>query len=257
MKDIFVGTSGWCYKEWNPAKSLEWYVENSRLNAIELNASYYRLPNPSQIENWLQKGASLRWSVKVHRAITHFHRFNQTAWESWKSFEALFKPLDSLIDFYLFQLPPSFEINNRNKLEDFFERSGLKHRFALEGRSEAWFSEEHEDWARQKGLTLVSVDAPDLPRRILRSNDTVYFRLHGREKWYFYEYERKELREIADAVQSADADKIYFFANNAEFMLHDAQAFSTLLKAKHFGSAGSSPKWSDAYSGKSYTGGGA
>ncbi len=229
MRDIYVGTSGWSYKEWNPSESLDWYVQNSRLNAVELNASYYRMPTETQVKNWVEKGNHLRWSIKVHRAITHFHRFNQTAWESWQSFQSAFKKLDPQIDFYLFQLPPSFEIDQRKLLEDFIHRSKLGHRFALEGRTNDWFTTEHEDWAKDLGITLVSIDAPQLPRKILRSNDTVYYRLHGRDKWYFYNYERKEMKQIIDAIQSADADKIYFFANNAQFMLKDARIASALL----------------------------
>lgn len=229
MRDIHVGTSGWSYKEWNPSNSLDWYVQNSSLNAIELNVSYYRTPTENQVNNWKEKGSSLRWSIKVHRAITHFHRFNQTAWEHWQAFESVFKELDSQIDFYLFQLPPSFEIDQRKSVEDFIVRSNLGHRFALEGRTKDWFTAEHEDWAKYLGITLVSVDAPQLPRKILRSNDTVYYRLHGRDKWYFYDYERREMKEIIDAIESADADKVYFFANNAQFMLQDARIASALL----------------------------
>lgn len=229
MKDIYVGTSGWYYKEWNPNKTLDWYVQNSRLNAIELNASYYRLPSPEQVQAWVSKGSSLRWSVKVHRAVTHFHRFNQSAWESWKSFESIFQELDSRIDFYLFQLPPSFDISQRKVVEDFILQSKLGARFALEGRTDDWFSSEHEDWAKELGITLVSIDAPDLPRKILRSNDSIYYRLHGRDKWYFYDYPRKEMKEIVDAIQSVESDRIFFFANNAQFMLQDARIACALL----------------------------
>ncbi|MQK95352.1 DUF72 domain-containing protein, partial [Escherichia coli] len=41
--DIFVGTSGWAYS-WNIGGSLQWYSDNTDLNAIELNASFYRFP---------------------------------------------------------------------------------------------------------------------------------------------------------------------------------------------------------------------
>ena len=35
---VYVGTSGWAYF-WNP-DGLDWYVRNSGLNAVELNASF-------------------------------------------------------------------------------------------------------------------------------------------------------------------------------------------------------------------------
>ena len=61
---FFVGTSGWMY-DWNEESSLDWYVKNSRLNAIELNASFYRFPFPNQVKHWAVAGKSLSWAVKV------------------------------------------------------------------------------------------------------------------------------------------------------------------------------------------------
>jgi len=36
---IFVGTSGWSYS-WNEGGNFDWFVENSNLNAVELNVSF-------------------------------------------------------------------------------------------------------------------------------------------------------------------------------------------------------------------------
>ena len=46
--EVFVGTSGWSYG-WNKGGNLDWYLRNSHLNAVELNASFYRFPNRNQI----------------------------------------------------------------------------------------------------------------------------------------------------------------------------------------------------------------
>ena len=46
MPEIFVGTSGWLY-DWNLGSSLDWYAEFSGLNAVELNASFYKLKTSS------------------------------------------------------------------------------------------------------------------------------------------------------------------------------------------------------------------
>jgi len=39
--EVFVGKSGWYY-DWNENKNLDWFIQNSGLNTVELNASYYR-----------------------------------------------------------------------------------------------------------------------------------------------------------------------------------------------------------------------
>ncbi len=51
-------------------------------------------------------------------------------------------------------------------------------------------------WAEDLGLTLVSVDAPELSRQLFNVNGIVYVRMHGREYWYSHEYSLKELEEV-------------------------------------------------------------
>jgi hypothetical protein len=55
----YVGTSGYSYKEWKgsfypekiPAKDMLPYY-SSQLQAVELNNTFYRLPQPSMVESW-------------------------------------------------------------------------------------------------------------------------------------------------------------------------------------------------------------
>lgn len=105
--DVFVGTSGWYY-DWNKKKNFDWFIKNSSLNSVELNASFYRFPFPRQIEVWSTKGTGLRWSIKVHRSITHWRQLSESSLEIWENFRELFEPMDHIIDFYLFQVPPNF-----------------------------------------------------------------------------------------------------------------------------------------------------
>ncbi|MCO5383003.1 MAG: hypothetical protein NHB15_13700 [Methanosarcina barkeri] len=52
--DTFVGTSGWYY-EWNEMKNLDWFIQNSGLNTVELNASFYRFPLLTRLKAGKQK----------------------------------------------------------------------------------------------------------------------------------------------------------------------------------------------------------
>ena len=116
---IFVGTSGWYY-DWNKEKSLDWYIKKSKLNAIELNASFYRFPFPNQVKSWARKTKeltikNLKWAVKINRLITHIHKLNKESYTIFKKFLKLFEPLNNYISFYLFQMPPSFRFTPGNK----------------------------------------------------------------------------------------------------------------------------------------------
>ena len=59
MTNLYVGTSGYSYKEWKgsfyPEKlaardMLAYYSE--RLKAVELNNTFYRLPKREMVESW-------------------------------------------------------------------------------------------------------------------------------------------------------------------------------------------------------------
>ncbi len=227
--EIFVGTSGWSY-DWNIEGNLSWYAKNSGLNCIELNASFYRFPFPNQVKSWTVKGKNLRWIIKVNQLITHKFKFNEKAFNLWKRFENLFKPLDGLIDFYLFQLPPIISPKYSKRLEDFIKECKLGERFALEARNVEWFNDEWIKWASGLNITFVSVDSPEHPRKIFSPNGIVYVRMHGRQFWYSHYYEDWELEEVGKKILKIKPFKAYVLFNNDTNMLENARRMYSLLK---------------------------
>lgn len=225
---VFVGTSGWFYS-WNKERNLEWFAKNSGLNAVELNASFYRFPFPSQVKGWSKKGSALRWSVKVTRLITHVHKFNKEAIKIWKNFYKLFEPLNKNIDFYLFQLPPSFV--DLKKVENFAKKIKIGKKFALELRNKNLIEKlrEKEIKKLEKNFVLVSIDSPDFQNKIFPGK-IIYLRMHGRVFWYNYCYTKKELQEIAGLIKKEDPEKVYVFFNNNHDMLRNARMMLEILK---------------------------
>ncbi|AKB78820.1 hypothetical protein MSHOH_2337 [Methanosarcina horonobensis HB-1 = JCM 15518] len=217
--EAFVGTSGWYY-EWNKKKSLDWFVENSGLNSVELNASFYRFPFPSNIKSWSTKGMGLRWSVKVHRSITHWRQFSESALDIWENFRGLFEPLDHLIDFYLFQAPPKF--SEVERVLGFAEETGLGERFALEIRNKELLGNDDICAGLLKKVTLVSVDSPDFINRIFPGK-IVYMRMHGRESWYSYNYSQEEIEETVRKIDEFERERTYIYFNNNHNMLENAR----------------------------------
>jgi len=230
--EVYVGTSGWLY-DWNEGASLDWYIEESGLNAVELNASFYRFPFRNQVASWARKGKGLKWSVKVHRSITHLRRLSGKAFETWGKFYDLFKPLDEAVDFYLFQMPPQFTCveDNLERVRLFHHNTGLGPRMAVEFRHESCFNDEIAEWGRRIGLTVVSIDAP-IATWIVETGGVIYLRMHGRTAWYGHEYSEGELREIVERIRSLDPVKVYVFFNNDHWMLENARLMKSLLE-KH------------------------
>jgi uncharacterized protein YecE (DUF72 family) len=86
---IRVGTSGWSYDHWHPelyppglaaARRLARYAAEFR--TAELNASFYRWPEPSPFGSWRRRlPDGFRLSVKAPRGLTHGGRLY--APETW------------------------------------------------------------------------------------------------------------------------------------------------------------------------------
>jgi uncharacterized protein YecE (DUF72 family) len=227
----FVGTSGWFY-DWNEDRTLDWYVARSGLNAVELNASFYRFPFPNMVKAWAGKGKDLAWSIKVNRMVTHTHRFNPAARKAWMRFRELFRPLDPLVRFYLFQLHPGIRSDRARSIETFARETGLGERFALEPRHESWFNAETRSWAQGLSVTLVSVDAPEFGRDVVNTAGLVYVRMHGRTGWYDHDYKAAELRGVAAKIGAARPKAGYVFFNNDEHMLANARSMLRLLAGR-------------------------
>jgi uncharacterized protein YecE (DUF72 family) len=229
--DFFVGTSGWYYS-WNEERSLDWFVANSGLNAVELNASFYRFPFSNMVKSWVKKGSGLRWAVKVNRLITHRFKFSEKAYQSWQKFRELFSPLDANVDFYLFQLHPRISPELAASIEKFAEATGLRERFALEVRNREWFNDEWTRWASKLGITWVSVNSPDFPLDVYNTDGLVYQRMHGRTAWYAHNYSDRELEEVAEKIGKAKPQKAYVFFNNDTAMLVNARRMLDIFKTR-------------------------
>jgi uncharacterized protein YecE (DUF72 family) len=87
LESAHVGSSGWAYPEWRgsfypadaqPADFLRLYAE--RLNAVELNATFYRLPSEAQFEAWAEQvPAGFQFAVKMSGQITGGGRLDRVA----------------------------------------------------------------------------------------------------------------------------------------------------------------------------------
>lgn len=227
--EILIGTSGWSYS-WNPKRDLEWYIENTPFNAIEVNSSFYHFPREKTILKWIEYGHKLRFAIKVHRSITHLYKFSKDAQENWVKFYKLFEPLEPFIDLYLFQIPPSLGSENLSKIIDFHQFTKINGKFAFEPRKIDWFKEEIIEKLKENNITFVSVSAPKLPDEIIVTTNKAYLRFHGKNRWYSYKYTEEELKEYADRIKKLSVDKVYIFFNN-DHMLENGLTMCKLLSS--------------------------
>jgi len=222
----YIGTSGWWY-DWNKESSLDWYIENSGLNAIELNASFYRFPFPNQVKGWHNRGSTLTWVVKVHRLITHTYMLHGEAHHVYERFLELFKPLDESIALYLFQMPPRFKPSSLDNIEKFIKNLDSS-KIAFEFRNEEWYNFDF-DKLDFDGV-IVTPDSPEIQDKPFYKNNCIYMRFHGRSSWYSYKYSENELKAVAKTVKIKNPKRAFAFFNNDHNMLSNARTFMKLLK---------------------------
>jgi len=184
MKNLYVGTSGYSYKEWKgsfypeklPAKDmLPYYAE--RLQAVELNNTFYRMPQPSMVESWKdQVPESFRFSVKASQRITHFKRLNEVSEETRLMVDTV-SALEDRLGVILFQLPPNMK-KDLLRLESFLVQLPAEVPATFEFRHPTWFDDEVLALLGKHNRALCVSDTDDLPvNQIDKTADWGYLRL--------------------------------------------------------------------------------
>ena len=164
----FVGTSGFSYVEWKgsfypaglpDADMLKSYAE--RLPTVEINNTFYRMPQPALLEGWSNKVADVAgfaFALKAPKSSTHIARLKDAA-DGTGHFLKVAATLGARLGPILFQLPP-FLRKDASVLRDFLERLPAGIQAAFEFRHASWFDDEVTTLLADKGAALVAGD-PD------------------------------------------------------------------------------------------------
>jgi uncharacterized protein YecE (DUF72 family) len=165
---LHVGTSGYSYKEWKGSfypddlsdkEMLAFY--GRRLDAVEINNTFYRLPNASVLEAWAaQVPASFRFSIKASRRITHFTRLKEEAREPTEYLLSAVASLGDRLGVLLFQLPPNLK-KDTARLASYLDVLPRATRAAFEFRHESWKDGEVHELLRRHGAAIVCADTEE------------------------------------------------------------------------------------------------
>lgn len=146
--NLYVGTSGYSYKEWKgifyPEKlsanrMLNFYGEHFR--SVEINNTFHRMPRASVLEAWAgQVPADFRFVLKAPQRITHIQRLKD-ADDSVAYLLEVAGTLMERLGALLFQVPPGLK-KDLPLLRDFLALFPLQQRVAFEFRHKSWFDEE-------------------------------------------------------------------------------------------------------------------
>ena len=145
---FYVGTSGWQYASWKERFYPKGLPQRARLDhyttrfpVVEVNNSFYRLPNESTFDKW-SAGTPSRFLfvVKASRYITHIRRMRD-AKDSVDLFWSRASRLGDKLGPVLFQFPPNLRADVP-LLEDFLAVLPKAMRAAFEFREASWWRDD-------------------------------------------------------------------------------------------------------------------
>jgi uncharacterized protein YecE (DUF72 family) len=216
---LYSGTSGFAYTTWKPdfypeklpsKKFLSYYAE--RLNAVEINYTFRRLPSASTLENWVaQTRPGFVFPLKAHMRITHIQRLKPSEFT-----EVFFRAIDPLraarrLGPVLFQLPPAMKCDE-GLLGEFLATLPRDVRCAFEFRHASWLQDGVYELLQKHGIALCLAESEKLVIPEVVTANFVYSRLR------MPEYSAEDRAEIAGRVEQllGQGNDAYVFFKHEE-----------------------------------------
>jgi len=226
MGKIFLGTSGWSYKDWvgpfyktSTESKLKAYTRVFK--TAEIDSTFYRFPTKGMVMGWIRYTPSdFVFAAKLPKQITHKGKLDSKAVETdLDKFCDLMQPLqlNGKFSCLLAQLPPSLK-HDQSLLEAFFTILPSYFKLAIEFRHKSWLRDETWKLLERYNVAYTVVDEPLLPPIVKITSDIAYVRWHGKGErpWYYYLYEPEELEPWVEKIKEVEkqAEKVFGYFNN-------------------------------------------
>jgi len=180
----FVGTSGFAYADWVPlfyppgvrsSSLLNAYA--ARLNAVELNNTFYQHPKPERIAAWLgQTPADFRFVAKAQRGGS-MRAFGQAAAETVGWLTAPYRLFGDRLGSVLFRVPENNHLD-LDKLPLMLDAWPTDVPLTVEFQHPSWHIDEVFQLLAEQGATLCATDLDDRDPPDLRlTGRSIYLRL--------------------------------------------------------------------------------
>ncbi len=231
---IWVGCSGWSYKEWEGkfypvAEKNRLIFYSNVFNSVEIDSSFYHVPDEKTVLSWLKtvSGKKFRFSMKVPKEISHNLFFNdfersKSEFEDFLSRTVSHFYKENMLGSVLLQMPPYFGKNHLEALYRLLDVD-LKYRISVEVRNTDLYYD-NEMRKNLEGMNVCFVDTDSFENRLTGIGsglDYAYVRLHGRniggwkaENPFDYRYSDDEIAGIERIVLEKEYGDIFAYFNN-------------------------------------------
>ncbi len=261
-RQVLFGTAGWSYLDWEgtvyPARiprgfnQLEFLAREKKMDFVEVNTSFYRIPPEKMAEGWINKIGGIDhfgfW-IKIHQNFTHKQTLIKNELNAFLKFLGPLIREKKLLGL-LAQFPYSFKFTSQNLkyLDMIFQIFG-RYNLVIEFRHKSWNCTEIIDRFREQAVIWANIDQPviseSLPLTSISTHPKIaYIRIHGRnyQHWfsnsgrdarYDYDYSESELIEINREIDRLKklAKKVFISGNNH----YKGAAVKNLIQLKKMG----------------------
>lgn len=221
---LLIGTAGWSiasrYADDLPGDDSHLARYARRLDAVEINSSFYKPHQRKTYERWTQSvPPGFRFAVKMPKAVTHDGGLAD-AGPMLDRFAGEVAGLGDKLAVLLVQLPPKLAFDAT--LWDRFLgdlRARIETDVALEPRHASWFTADVDCLLRDQRVTRVAADP------VLHGEEApggwdglAYYRWHGAPRIYYSDYDGVALariRQRLDGSLAAGSQTWCIFDNTA------------------------------------------
>ena len=208
---LLTGTSGFAYKEWKgifypvdikAADMLGYYA--SQFPTVEINNTFYRMPNPSVVAGWAEQVPDgFTFVLKASQKITHFKRLKD-AGDEIDYFANVARGLGEHLGPVLVQLPPNMKRDD-DRLAAFLQSAPDDLRYAFEFRNDAWLVDDVYDILRAHDAALVIAHDEESETPLVATASWGYARLRK------VAYEPGEVAAWAERLKSQPWRELFVF----------------------------------------------
>ena len=210
--NLFVGTSGYSYKEWKgkfypreikPADMLKFYAEH--FATVEINNTFYRMPEKDLVRSWMKEvPGSFKFALKAPQKITHIRRLKSVE-DELAHFLDVASVLKKQLGPLLFQFPGNFR-KDAERLAGFLKLLPKNFQAAFEFRDASWFANDIFAMLREHNAALC----------IAESEETVDVPFEATADWGYLrlrrlDYERSDLKKWLSRIEKQKWDEAHIF----------------------------------------------
>ena len=183
----YVGCSGWSYFAWQGPfypvniESSQWLNYYAHIfDYVELDSSFYRMPNIFTVKNWYKKTPeNFRFTAKFPKVITHDKRLKDVSRELEHFFQSMLPLADKILTL-LIQLPPSLKITEGiENLRQIIPELDNRFRYAIEVRDRSWFQDLAYNFFANNNICMVWSQLAELATPPIATTDFLYVRFIG------------------------------------------------------------------------------